>query len=57
MAGRHDWITPPAQAAERLHAKLPNSELVVFEDSGHFPFIEENDTFVTTVHDWISRLG
>ena len=57
MAGRHDWITPPVQAAERLHAQLPDSELVIFEDSGHFPFIEENDTFVTTVHDWVSRLS
>jgi len=57
MAGRHDWITPPVQAAERLHAQLPDSELVIFEDSGHFPFIEENDKFVTTVHDWVSRLS
>ena len=57
MAGRHDWITPPAQAAERLHAQLPNSELVIFEDSGHFPFIEEHDKFVAAVHDWINSLG
>jgi proline iminopeptidase len=57
MAGRHDWITPPAQAAERLHAGLPNSKLVIFEESGHFPFIEEYDKFVTTVRDWIRNLG
>ncbi|MGZ3615714.1 MAG: alpha/beta fold hydrolase [Ktedonobacteraceae bacterium] len=57
MAGRHDWITPPAQAAERLHAQLPNAKLVIFEDSGHFPFIEENNAFVTTVQDWIKNLS
>ncbi len=57
IAGRHDWITPPAQGAERLHARLPNSKLIIFEDSGHFPFIEENDTFVTTLREWISSLG
>ena len=57
MAGRHDWITPPPQAAERLHAGLPNSKLVIFEESGHFPFIEEHDKFVTTVKDWVSRLS
>ena len=57
MAGRHDWITPPPQAAERLHAGLPNSKLVIFEESGHFPFIEEHDKFVTTVSDWVSNLG
>jgi proline iminopeptidase len=57
MAGRHDWITPPAQAAERIHAELPNSKLVIFEESGHFPFIEENNTFLMTVHDWIQSLS
>jgi len=57
MAGRHDWITPPAQGAERLHAGLPNSKLVIFEESGHFPFIEEHDKFVTTVRDWLNSLG
>jgi proline iminopeptidase len=57
MAGRHDWITPPVQAAERLHAGLPNSKLVIFEESGHFPFIEEHDKFVTTVRDWLNSLG
>ena len=57
MAGRHDWITPPAQGAERLHAGLPNSKLVIFEESGHFPFIEEHDKFVTTIRDWLNSLG
>ena len=57
MAGRHDWITPPMQASERLHAQLPTLKLVIFEDSGHFPFIEEHDTFVRTVHDWVSKLS
>lgn len=57
LAGRHDWITPPAQAAERIHAQIPNAKLVVFEDSGHFPFIEENKGFLTTVHNWLQSLN
>lgn len=57
VGGRHDWITPPAQGAERLHAGLPNSKLVIFEESGHFPFIEEHGRFVQTVRDWINSLG
>jgi proline iminopeptidase len=57
MAGKHDWITPPAQAAERIHAQLPNSKLAVFEESGHFPFIEEQDKFVTVVREWMNSLG
>ncbi len=56
MAGRHDWITPPVQGAERLHAGIPNSQLVIFEDSGHFPYVEENNKFVRVVSDWISSL-
>ncbi|GAC1639092.1 MAG: hypothetical protein NVS4B9_31930 [Ktedonobacteraceae bacterium] len=56
MAGRHDWITPPVQGAERLHAGLPNSQLVIFEGSGHFPYVEENNKFVRVVNDWVSSL-
>lgn len=57
LAGRHDWITPPAQGAERLHASIANSQLVLFEQSGHFPYIEEHDAFVHVVAEWISRLA
>jgi proline iminopeptidase len=57
MAGRDDWITPPREGAERLHAALPNSERVVFEDSGHFPFIEEQARFQKIVGEWIARLA
>lgn len=57
MTGREDWITPPVQGAERIHAALPNSNLVIFEQSGHFPFIEEHDKFIDTVTDWIASLG
>lgn len=57
MAGQHDWITPPRQGAERLHAGIPNSQLVLFEDSGHFPYVEEHDSFIQTVSDWVSHLG
>lgn len=56
IGSRYDWITPSERGAERLHAAIPNSELVVFENSGHFPFIEEQDAFLTTVRNWLSRL-
>ncbi len=57
ISGRWDWITPPAQAGERIHAGLPNSESVIFEGSGHFPFIEETAPFMRLVAGWISGLG
>jgi len=57
ISGADDWITPPAQGGERIHAALPNSELVIFEESGHWPFIEEPDKFMTVVRKWIGSLA
>ncbi|MCA1826978.1 MAG: alpha/beta fold hydrolase [Myxococcales bacterium] len=49
MTGRHDWIAPPAQGAERLKRGLPNARIEIFEESGHFPFIEENAKFLAVL--------
>ena len=57
ISGRYDWITPVVECGERLHAGLPNSEFVVFEESGHFPHVEEQDRFLTVVGDWLAKLG
>jgi proline iminopeptidase len=57
IAGRDDWITPPREGAERIRAALPNSELVIFEDSGHFPFVEEQARFLNIVGEWIAHLA
>jgi proline iminopeptidase len=56
IVGRHDWITSAAQA-EELASGLPNGELIVFEESGHYPFIEENDAFLHRVRDWLLMHG
>ncbi len=48
ISGRHDWITPPTQG-EEIHRLIPHSENVVFEKSGHMPFIEEQDDFLAVV--------
>ncbi|HEU4743277.1 MAG TPA: alpha/beta fold hydrolase [Meiothermus sp.] len=52
--GRHDWITP-LEASEELHRLLPNSELVVFEHSGHSPQLEEQERFLQVVRDFLRR--
>lgn len=54
--GRHDWITP-VQASEELHALLPNSELAIFENSGHSPQQEEAELWLATVRDFLTRHG
>lgn len=56
LAGRHDFIMPPDLTAEPLAGNLPAAELVVFEESGHFPFIEENNAFLRVVRRWIASL-
>lgn len=44
--GRHDYQTPLC-LVEQYYEKLdvPKKKLVTFEDSAHFPFIEERDKF------------
>lgn len=56
VVGRHDWITP-VEASEELANLLPNAELVVFEDSGHSPQLEENEKFIALVRDFLTRHG
>jgi proline iminopeptidase len=54
IAGRHD---PQASMAcsEELTEGIPDSRLVVFERSGHAPFIEEGSLFVNTLHDFLGE--
>jgi proline iminopeptidase len=54
LAGRDDFICPPSQA-KIMHEGIPHSELVVFERSGHFPYIEEPDAFFDAVRGWLQR--
>lgn len=53
VAGRYDWIAPPAQGAQRLARGLPQSRLAIFEESGHFPFIEERSRFLQLLGDFV----
>ncbi len=43
--GARDTELPLHPHAERLHALVPSSELVVLEGSGHFPFVDEAGRF------------
>ena len=54
LAGRQDRTCPVA-AAEAMAEGLPDSELVVFEHSGHMAFIEENDAYLAAVRDFLAR--
>lgn len=52
--GRHDWITP-VSTSETIHRLIPNSELVIFENSGHSPQVEEAPLFQKTVREFLQR--
>lgn len=54
IVGAHDWITPPDEARE-LAAALSASRLVVFEDSGHYPFLEEGERFTSVVEAFLQE--
>jgi proline iminopeptidase len=46
--GRYDRVATPKVALE-LSRLIPNARLVVFEKSGHRPWVEETDAYFTTV--------
>jgi proline iminopeptidase len=54
MVGRVDWVTPVAES-EIIAAKVPNAELIIFEESGHFVFVEEHDLFLEKIRDFVRR--
>ena len=51
--GRHDEITP--SCAETMHAGIPDSRLIVFEESSHLAHVEEEARFLEVVRDFLDR--
>ncbi|HNN94281.1 MAG TPA: alpha/beta hydrolase [Pseudomonadota bacterium] len=57
--GTHDLITPAVNAEpayRALGAAAPDKELVLFDDSGHNPWAEEQDKFVAAVSRFLSKV-
>ncbi len=54
LAGRHDR-TCSVEAAQAIVGGVRQGELVVFESSGHMTFVEENDTYIRAVQDFLRR--
>lgn len=55
MAGRYDR-TCAVGASEEMAPRLPNGQLVVFENSAHMMFAEEQDRYVATVREFLDRV-
>jgi proline iminopeptidase len=53
LVGRHDLHTSWPQSY-RIASRLPDAEVVVFEHSAHFPWIEEPDRFYDVLERWLA---
>jgi pimeloyl-ACP methyl ester carboxylesterase len=51
--GRHDYICPLA-LSEHLHKGIPQSQLAIFEESGHLPWLEEPEKFFAILNGFLS---
>jgi proline-specific peptidase len=54
LCGRHDEATP--RQAETIAAALPDTELVVFEESAHLAPLEETEHYLSTVRAFLARV-
>jgi proline iminopeptidase len=52
--GRYDLLTTP-ECSKRLATSIPGAELAWFEDSGHFPWLEEPEAFFDAVKSFLAR--
>jgi pimeloyl-ACP methyl ester carboxylesterase len=48
IVGRHDFVCPVGMA-KRVHKGVRGSQLVIFEQTGHIPWIEEPSKFFALV--------
>lgn len=53
--GRHDWITP-LEASQEIASLIPNSQLQIFEHSGHSPQLEETALFLQVVRQFLNQV-
>lgn len=53
ICGRFDFCTP--RQAELIHTGIPNSEMVIFENSSHYSHVEEPDLYIEILNNFITR--
>ena len=55
LAGRHDRVCPVGASQDMAH-RLPDAELVVFENSAHMTFAEEQDSYLAAVRQFLGQI-
>ena len=54
IVGNDDFICAPS-AAENLHSQIPNSKLVIIENAGHFPWLEQPQHFFDGIQTFLLK--
>jgi len=54
LCGRHD-VQCPVASSQEIAALMPQADLVVFEESNHYPHLEEEPAFAGTVSRFLRR--
>jgi proline iminopeptidase len=54
LTGRFDMNVSP-RTAWKIHNAIPNSELVIFEKSGHLPWYEEPARFLAVIEGFLGK--
>ena len=54
IVGRHDFITN-VEMAKEMAARIPNAQMEVFEESGHYGFVEEPEKFYRVVKEFVEK--
>lgn len=54
IVGRHDFITNVAMAGEMVK-EIPDARLEIFEESGHYGFVEEPEKFYRVVKEFVEK--
>lgn len=54
IVGRDDFVCTPSQA-KIMRERIPNSELIVLERSGHLAHVERPEAFFDAVRRWLGR--
>ncbi|MGH2488100.1 MAG: proline iminopeptidase-family hydrolase, partial [Candidatus Limnocylindria bacterium] len=52
--GRHDEMWPSHM--EDMRRRMPDAELVVFEESSHMAFVEEREAYIATMNRFLERM-
>jgi pimeloyl-ACP methyl ester carboxylesterase len=52
--GKHDRVTP-VESGSRFNRDIAGSRLILFEESGHLPYVEEEEKFISAIEEFLNK--